>query len=751
MESTTRTNDGQPGGNRACVALDPHVQFSQREIGGRTMFIAHHPALGKYFQLGPEEHRVANLLNGQRGLREILDQLEAEGIQWRAEEVADFVSRLVSHKLASMVSMPASESATEPVAGSAQDQPRSATAPGRPAELESQPVNGTGDSGSSIERQKQQLRILRALSLLISQRIPLINGDRLASAMQRRVGKVFSPVGMLCWAGLVASGLIIVVTGYQDFSDELVRMFDPSTWLMLLLMWVVAKVVHESGHAIAARYHGVRVGKVGVLFFFLAPLAFVDVTDAWKLKWRWSRVQIALAGVYLELGAAALAAWAWCLLPDGYAKHLAAQFVIVAGPATLLVNANPLLRLDGYYVLSDLTEIPNLRMHGRRQLLGALESFLLKSPPIQPLISGWRRTFATVHAFCSCLFQAAWMTGLVIGVSAWAKGLGMIMGAAAVLMWVVLPLCRWFMKVWMSEPGGRWYLNTKRKRLLSHASLLLLLCQFFATTNSPLARRVPVVVQFSNEQIARAPVDAFVRDVFVSRGQRVKEGTLLMVLEDPELALSRDDKADDLKIAELREVMFRRQGELSKSAAEAEKAASLRRQLAELDAQVRGLAVVAERSGLVVGAEIQSLHGRFVQQGTELIRVSDPQEKELLVSVGESDVQAFQDAASLECPATVRLRGGQRFSAVPAELRPRANQSLPHRALSATAGGPLAVEPSPNEDEQMRTVEPQLESVTSLDPLISAEIEAGQIGMMTVADNRSLFARVYSALLEKSR
>ena len=93
-------------------------------------------------------------------------------------------------------------------------------------------------------------------------------------------------------------------------------MFDPSLWLLLLGMWAISKVIHETGHAVAARYHGVQVGKIGILFFFMAPLAYVDVTDAWKLKSRWSRVQIALAGIYLELAVAAIAAWAWWLLPQ---------------------------------------------------------------------------------------------------------------------------------------------------------------------------------------------------------------------------------------------------------------------------------------------------------------------------------------------------------------------------------------------------------------------------------------------------
>ena len=485
---------------------------------------------------------------------------------------------------------------------------------------------------------------------------------------------------------------------------------------------------------------------MGVMFFFFAPLAYVDVTDAWKLKDRWSRVQIALGGVYFELAIAAIAAWVWWLLPDGLPKHLSAQLCLITGPATLLVNANPLLRLDGYYVMSDFAEIPNLRMHGRRQLGGFIEQVLLKTEPPKSLLTGWRRSFATVHGFCSVIFQVVWMGGLIVGVAIWAEGLGMVLAIVAFTLWVVIPLFRWIHKVWNSKPAERWGLNDQRRRLVSIALLLSCIVQYFGSTSSPFARRVPVVVQFRDQQIARAPVDAFITHVHVERGQRVTTGMLLVELDAPDLLLQRDRKADDLKLAELRVIQLRRRGDLSEAAAETENAASLQRQLAELDEQVDGLRVFAIREGLVLHPHGDSLQGRFFNKGSEVMRVCDPHQKELLASVSESEMQAYQSAVFSELPANVRLRGGATLEAFPSPLRPRASRSLPHPALAATAGGPLAVEPSPEDGEEMRVTQPQLESVIRLDPITSMEVEAGQIGMMTIADNRSLITRLVEAI-----
>jgi putative peptide zinc metalloprotease protein len=716
------------------VALDPQVVFTRREIGGRSHFVAQHPATGKFYQLGQDEYRVASLLDGQRTVTEILSLLARDRITWDAHEVAQFVARLVANGLASQL--------------------HHAPAPA--------PAIAPAPAGLAWARRLPQL-----LSLLLSQRFPLLNGDRIAAWLARRLGFVFSPVGTVYWCGWVISGLMIVAAHRQNFHVELQRMFDPGVWLVLLIFWAMAKVVHEVGHATAARYHGVQVGKIGIMLFFFAPLAYVDVTDSWKLKNRWSRVQIALAGVYLELAVSALAAWAWWLLPDGLPRHLAAQLFLVTGPATLLVNANPLLRLDGYYVVSDLSGIPNLRMHGRMQLVGLLEKLLIKIEPPQPLLSGWPRHFATAHAVCSVAFQVVWMSGLIVGVSMWAKGLGLLLAAIAVVLWLVLPLARWVHKIWMIEPPApprsvdsrrasrwglerwgleRWGLGVYRRRLLWHAMLLALLIEYLAASSSPLARRVPVVVQFRGPQVARASADALVHSVYVVHGQYVNQGMILLELVEPELLIRRNKMSDELQLAELRAIQFRRQGDLAKSASEAEHAESLRRQLAELDEQIKGLSVSAERDGLVLSPRFDSLLGRFVRRGEELLQVSDPQEKELLASIGQADVQAYQAAVARAQPAPVRLRGGITLHAIPVALRPRAQSHLPHPALSATAGGPLAVEPSPDAEGEVRVIEPRLEAITPLDPPTSIELQAGQIGTMILDDNQSLLARVWDRL-----
>jgi putative peptide zinc metalloprotease protein len=480
-------------------------------------------------------------------------------------------------------------------------------------------------------------------------------------------------------------------------------------------------------------------------FFLFAPLAYVDVTDAWKLSRRWPRVQIALGGVYFEVAVAAIAFWFWLAFAGSLPGHLAAQLAFVAGPATILINANPLLRLDGYFVISDLTGISNLRMHGRNQLLAIVNRCLMAEPMPTQLLSGWRRSFATVHAAGGAVFQVFWMSGLILGVALWMRGLGVALALIAVLLWVVLPVGKWSYTFWNTVDRNGSFVPSRRRLVGLYATVLLFLPLLF-TSNSPLSRRVPVAVTFQNEQLVRALGDATVRAIHVVAGQRVHTGMLLVEMEDLELQLSREDLSSQAAIAGKQSVAARQRGDHALAESQHQRSEKLRAQVAELDSQIAGLTVYASREGLVVGSDLDRLQDSFVKSGTVLFQIGDPSEKELLVAIPPSDIQSYQRAAQSNQAAVVRLRGGRNVRVIPTQLAPRARVDIPHPALSAAVGGPLAIE-SIGDPPETKLIEPYMQSRTPLDPIASQQVHAGQIGTMTIPDTRTVYERLKDYLM----
>ncbi|MCC9603143.1 efflux RND transporter periplasmic adaptor subunit [Stieleria sp. JC731] len=705
-----------------CVKIDPAIHFSARGKGTETTYVANDTRTGKFFRFGAREYHAANLMDGSRTLGEISEQLQKDAVLWSSADVLNFARELVQHKLASV-------QADQSVAPATTNE-----APQGPAPNAAKP--------------KGMQRAVGLMSKLLSQRFAIADGDRLASRLLRTFGFVFHPAATSAFLFLIFSGIGLVWNHYDAFGLEIKRIFDRGLWLWMGALWCVLKLVHECGHAVCAKRLGVRVGKMGVMFFLFAPLAYVDVTDAWKLHRRRDRVQIALAGVYVELIIGALAAWVWYFSPTGMAKHFAAHVFLIAGPATLLVNANPLLRLDGYYVFSDLLEIPNLREHGRKRLVQLIERVLFGLPMPECRLSGWRRDVAVIHAFCSVIFQVIWMTGLIVAVSSWAKGLGLGIAVVAGLLWAAIPLIRWMCKIWTTEKRSGWFLTFYQRRLLTLCSLACVLVHTLMVNASPFSRRVPVVVRYHNEQIERAPVGAFVTGVYVRCGQRVERGKLLVELEQPELIVKRNQLSDQYDVTSRKVIQHRRRGDVALMDAAIEKSESLLRQIEELDDQIASLRIVADRSGQVTSSAVDKLLGSFVQQGDEIVRVSDPQEKEILAVVAEDNMQAYRKAVESSDVATIRLRGGVRFEAPLASLQPAASRSLPHRALAASNGGPLAIQPASN-SEQVLLVQPQLQAVIPLDVMTSMSIQSGQVGRLTIPDDRSLIARLTDYLAEK--
>lgn len=706
-------------GGEVRVSLLEDLSFSVRTIGGRRTYVCHHHQKGQFFHLGPAEYEAAQLLDGRRGAAEVADELSRQGIAWTAPDAARLMAMLVQSGLAQVTNAPAPENSSggEPVGAEAD--PHRSDAPGRGSE------------------------ITRYLSSVLSQRINLFNGDPIATRLAGAVGSCFSSVGVAVWSAIVLSGAVIVATHSTEFGVELRRFFSPQSWPLMLLMWCLIKMAHEAGHAVAAKRQGVRVGRAGIILFLFAPLAFVDVTDAWRLTKRWPRVQIALAGIYVELGLAGVAAWIWWWSEAGFGRHVAAQLVMLAGPATLLVNANPFLRLDGYYILGDVLDIPNLRMHGRRQLSARLESWLFQRRCPAGLLNGWRASAATVHAAASIVFQMVWMGGLILTISLWARGMGVVLGVAAASAWFIIPGYQWMARIRQDEAWP-----AIRRRTFAIGGLAVVALGWLLALPSPVGRRVPVVVGYRDEQIARAAIDGFVVAVPVEAGQRVCAGDLLVEMDAPELRVQREALALDAEAARVRARRLSSEGRMALASAEADRYEGLLRSLAELDRQVESLRICAQRDGTICSRSPQRWLGKFVRRGEVLVSIGEEGAKEVLASIDGSDLAAYLRAVDQGQPCRVRLRGGQRFDVVPGAPQPRVQQTIPHPALAASAGGPLAVEPhrAATGPGAYRLIAPRSESRSLLREETSQRLWTGQQGMLVIGDSRSLLRRTIDPL-----
>lgn len=210
-----------------------------------------------------------------------------------------------------------------------------------------------------VKRSRQKLvqNLLNPMAL----RIRLWNPDRFLTRLLPWVGPLFGRWGLALWLALMVPALVLVAEHWPDLTANLGdRVLAEGNLALLAVVLPAIKLLHELGHGFAVRRRGGAVHDMGVMFLVLLPLPYVDASASSGFRSRWDRVAVGAAGMMVELAVAALATFVWVSVEPGFARSAAFNVMLAAGVTTLLFNANPLLRYDGYYILSDLIEIPNL-------------------------------------------------------------------------------------------------------------------------------------------------------------------------------------------------------------------------------------------------------------------------------------------------------------------------------------------------------------------------------------------------------
>ena len=285
----------------------------------------------------------------------------------------------------------------------------------------------TGQGRELYERGAKRRRSERLQSLLqlLSFRLGSIDATNLIEVVYRVVRALFSLPGLaLALAAMFYAGWILL-TQWTDVVAKLPRVNDlarPELWLIWVLTFVVVKVIHELAHATTCQHFGGRCHEIGVLLLACVPCLYCDVTDIWKLPNKWQRIAVSAAGMIVELVIASAALIAWWYTQSGLLNVWCLSVVIVCSVGTLLVNCNPLLRYDGYYILSDLLEVPNLAGRSRGLWSAKLRAWLVgESSKDDPLLSRSQQRGLLVYALLAKVYLTLVLLSIFVVLLNWAR------------------------------------------------------------------------------------------------------------------------------------------------------------------------------------------------------------------------------------------------------------------------------------------------------------------------------------------
>lgn len=576
------------------------------------------------------------------------------------------------------------------------------------------------DSMELFRRHQRHERALwkRRLWTPLALRFPLIDPDRFLVRTQGWVQPLFSWFGILLWLAVVGTGVVLAASHWSDLTEDIVdRVLAPSNLALLWFVYPVVKALHELGHAYTTRKWGGEVHEIGIMLLVLTPVPYVDASAAWGFADKRKRMAVGAMGIGVELFLGALALFVWLSVEPGVVRAVAYNVMLITGVSTLLFNGNPLLRFDGYYVLSDALEIPNLGTRSNQYLGYLFQRYAFGvGDAHSPAQSPGERVWMVLYGIASFIYRVFIMFVIILFIAGKFFTIGVLLAIWAVATQVVMPVGR-NVAFLLNSPSLR---RQRGRALTTSVFLALAVAIMLFAVPAPSWTRAEGVIWAPEEAQVRAGTDGFVEGLLAPLDSKVERGQPLIQAEDPFLPT----RVAVLR-AQLRELVAQYDAVLPSDRVQA---ALIREEMAAVEAGLQRsrereaeLVLRSSGSGRFIVPNAADLPGRFVTKGQLVGYVVDPKGLTARVALAQDDIAQVRERTR----AVEVMLADWGASPLPAKIRrevPGASAQLPAAALGSGGGGRFAVDPS---DRNGLTT---LERVFQLELALPPEAQSAYLG-----------------------
>jgi putative peptide zinc metalloprotease protein len=635
-------------------ALRASVVIARHRYRGETWYVLLNRLTGRSHRFNSAAYSLVGLMDGRRTVQEIWDQAQAADMEHSPTQ--DGVIRLLG-------------------------QLHEATL------IQSDILPSTIEIFRQAQgRSHGQWR--RSLVNPLSIRIPLWNPDRFLERWAGLVAPLLNRATLCLWLVTVLTALGVALMHWTDLTHNLnARLLLPGNLLSIWLLYPLMKALHEIGHAVAVKKWGGEVPEMGIQLLALTPIPFVDAGASTAFSEKGRRVAVAAMGMMVETLLAALALFVWVNVESGLVSALAYNVILIGGASTLLFNGNPLLRYDGYYIFSDLIEIPNLGQRANRYLGYLFQRYLLgvdgaESPVTAPGEGGWFLVYGPI-AFC---YRILILVGLIWMVCGRFFIIGILIALWGAVTLLLLPAVRALSRL---MEGAR----QRRRRLMALGvggvvGLGLLLFSFpmpFWTTTQG-------VVWLPEDALVRAGTDCEVVELLASGKTVVAKGAPLLRGSDPLLETQRA-----LYQAQLRELQVRFNAlplrERVKRRILREEIERADADLSQTEEKIAKLLVRSPTRGRLVLIDEGHLEGSFLREGDLIGYIIAHHRPTVRAVVKQDDIGLIRGQLT---GVEIRLseRAATPLAAEVTRIVPAADHQLPSAALGTAGGGAIPVDPT---------------------------------------------------------
>jgi putative peptide zinc metalloprotease protein len=615
------------------LRMRPDLVVRRQDDGTSQAWVIKDPVALRYFTFTAQEFAILNWLDGTRSLEDLRRDFEAAFPPHRItlQHLQSFLAKL--HENGLLV------------------------------------ADGIDQGQMLLESDLRQRRRERWQAWLswLAIRFRGIDPERFLSWLYPKVRWCFSPWFLWGCLLLVIAAATLVAVNAAEFRRQLPALHEivsPANVLWLMAAFAAAKVIHELGHALTCKHYGGECHEMGVIMLVFAPTLYCNVTDSWMLQNRWQRIAVSAAGILVEIQLAALAVLVWWYTQPGLVHNIALNIILVCSVGTILFNANPLLRYDGYFVVSDLVGMPNLWQESRNAVRTHAAQWFLKGQPAMRSAPGERLGLLTAYGLASAAYRVFIVVAILLFLHRVLvpQGLGVLVPVAAACL-ALTAATVWFRalaRFWNRPMAWR---QIKPGRVTSAALAAAVCVGVFLLVPLPCRIRAPGVLEPAGAHRVYVSTPGALQSAAVA-GQPVSPGDVIAQLEDEILhreiqRLSGEEKVAQIRVHSLQARLADEPDAAAQLQVADEMLTDVREQLRQRKQDEKALTLVAPTTGLVMeppevasnetdeqnlpiwyGTPLEKENaGCYMERGTLFCLVGDPAKQEAMIFVDETDVQ----------------------------------------------------------------------------------------------------------------
>ncbi len=648
-------------------ALRADLKISHQLFEGLAFAIIKDPLSLKYFRLPAEDFALAALLDGRRSVREIRETFLrdhphtglAQGARAITERIVAFANELLT-------------------AGFLE-----ATGAGARRQIELKRLRHKPATPWGM--------FMKALFL----KIPLWDPDALLIRLERHLRWLWSWTGFMLSMVILLAGIAVFAVNFPRIAPSLNDFLTLPNLAVVWVLTIVVKIIHEFGHGLTCKHYGGEVHEMGAMVMVFSPFLYADVTDSYLFPKKRHRVLVAAAGIYIELVIAAIATLLWSVSQPGPTQQLLFNLMLITSVWTILFNANPLMKFDGYYMLTDILGVPNLRSKAQMCVSDLFRRWIFGGgtpTAVERLLPRRNRGGFVLYSLAAQLYllQITLGIAMIFHYMLTPYGLGWLgdaIGAGALVSMLIVPVNSFFKSQFSKLPARSGALRRPLMVLGGAATLLVVLA--FCPWQIKVER--PAVLRPAQAGWVRAEVPGRLEKIQVVTGQRVNAGDAVAELSNASLTSS--VAAARLKVESARRQVDMTLGadapayhQQAKSAlAQAETA------LQEAERLAAKLILRAPVAGVVLTPELDRLAAGSLRPGDALCEIAELQPIQLYIPLNERQARHIRPGQKVElrvAAASSRTYEGQ----ITADLKSAPTTELPPN-LVATLGGDIAAQP----------------------------------------------------------